>query len=106
VNERRIKVTGHASDSGVGVTEELGWVLDARALQELARARPGDIDRRERHRPIHDVDPHRPGLRPVADPHLCVRRATGGERQDEPGIALARIIPSSMMWPRSFRSSA
>jgi hypothetical protein len=74
----------------MGVTEEAWLIGQAGARQQFASERAGDVDGRQRHGPIENVDAQAPGLDPVADPHLGVGSATRRERQHEAGLRLAQ----------------
>ena len=93
VNDRRITWHGTPATSAWTWPRNARRVGEAGALQQLPGERPRDVDRGERHRPVHDVDAEAPRLDPVADPHLGVGRAAGRERQDEPGLGLAQDHP-------------
>ena len=106
VNDRRMTWLGHARDVGVDVAEEAGRVGQAGAAEEVAASGPvtliaaSDIVRSRTwtRRPQSSIQSrtHISALAAPPDVNDSTNRVSDSRR----------IIPSSMTWPRSLRSSA
>ena len=86
-------VARHPGDLRADVAEEPRGVLQAEPREQRLHERARDVDRGERHGPVHDVDTEAPCLDPVAQPHLGIGRAARREREREPGLCVAEDHP-------------